>query len=59
MSKDQYEYILTYIDGDKEVSHTFSAFCTGEEMRSHLRGFLAACSWLPESIDKILGEDDV
>ena len=55
MSKDTYEYRLTYIDGDKECTHVFSAFTTGEELRNNLRHFLLAASWSPEAVDNILG----
>ena len=50
-----YEYRLTYINGDKEVTHVFSALISGDELRSNLRHFLLACSWLPDSVDSILG----
>ena len=56
MSKDTYEYRLTYIDGDKECTHQFSAFITGEELRDNLRRFLLAASWSEANVDKILGE---
>lgn len=52
--KEPYEYRLTYIDGDYEVTHTFSAFCTGNEMRDNLRHFLRACSWSDNAVDLIL-----
>lgn len=50
-----YEYRLTYIDGDREITHIFSAFITGNEMHNNLRQFLLAASWSPESIDSIIG----
>lgn len=50
-----YEYRLTYIDGDKERTHIFSAFVDGEEMRNNLRHFLLACEWSEKGVDKILG----
>lgn len=50
-----YEYKLTYIDGDKERTHIFSAFITGEELRDNLRHFLLACEWSKEAVDIILG----
>ena len=53
--KDIYEYRLTYIDGDVEKTHIFSAFCTGEELRNNLRHFLLACEWHENAVDKILG----
>ena len=50
-----YEYRLTYIDGDIERTHIFSAFITGEELRDNLRHFLLACEWSKEAVDIILG----
>ena len=54
--KEPYEYRLTYINGDREVTHVFSAFINGEELRNNLRHFLLASSWSPASVDSILGE---
>lgn len=51
-----YEYRLTYIDGDKERTHIFSAFVDGSEMRNNLRHFLLACEWSEGAVDKILGD---
>lgn len=51
-----YEYRLTYLDGDIERTHIFSAFVTGDEMKENLRHFLLACEWHEEAVDKILGE---
>jgi len=56
--KGPYEYRLTYVDGDKERTHIFSAFTTGEELRNNLRHFLLACEWSEGSINKILRLDD-
>ena len=56
--KDVYEYRLTYIDGETERTHIFSAFCTGEELRNNLRHFLLACEWHKEAVDKILGGEE-
>ena len=56
--KDVYEYRLTYIDGDTERTHIFSAFTTGEELRNNLRHFLLACEWHKEVVDKILGGEE-
>lgn len=53
-----YEYKLTYIDGDKERTHIFSAFTTGEELRDNLRHFLLACEWSKDAVDRILGESE-
>lgn len=53
-----YEYRLTYIDGDKERTHIFSAFVDGDEMRDNLKHFLLACEWSNTAVDKILGGDD-
>ena len=58
ITKDTYEYRLSYIDGDTERTHIFSAFVDGNEMRENLRRFLLACSWHEEAVDKILGEED-
>ena len=56
--KGPYEYRLTYIDGDKERTHIFSAFVDGDELRNNLRHFLLACEWSDASIDNILRSDD-
>lgn len=56
--KGPYEYRLTYVDGDKEYTHIFSAFITGEELKNNLRHFLLACEWHPEAVDRILGESE-
>lgn len=53
-----YEYRLTYVDGDKERTHIFSAFTTGEEIKQNLRHFLLACEWSESSINNILRLDD-
>lgn len=50
-----YEYRLTYVDGDKEITHQFSAFIDGDELRNNLRHFLLACEWHEEAVNKILG----
>lgn len=53
-----YEYRLTYIDGDKERTHIFSAFIDSDELKNNLRHFLLACEWSKGGIDKILRLDD-
>ena len=53
-----YEYRLTYIDGDKERTHIFSALIDSEEMKQNLRHFLLACEWSNASINKILRLDN-
>lgn len=53
-----YEYRLTYVDGDTERTHVFSAFCTGSEMKENLRHFLLACEWSVAGVDNILGEEE-
>lgn len=58
MTKQIYEYRLSYIDGDTERTHIFPAFCTGDEMRNNLRHFLLACEWTESNVDAILGGDD-
>ena len=58
MSKDTYKYRLTYIDGDKEYTHVFSAYTTGKKLKENLRHFLLACSWSESAVDKILGGED-
>ena len=55
MESKTYEYRLTYIDGDKERTHIFSAFVDGSEMRDNLRHFLLACEWSEGAVNKILG----
>ena len=56
--KGPYEYRLTYVDGDKERTHIFSAFVDAEEMKSNLRHFLLACEWSDASINNILRLND-
>ena len=53
-----YEYRLTYVDGDKERTHIFSALIDGEEMKYNLRHFLLASEWSNASINNILRFDD-
>ena len=50
-----YEYTLTYIEGNKEVTHIFPADIDGYELRENLIRFLKACSWDDKQIDIILG----
>ena len=56
--KGPYEYRLTYVDGDKERTHIFSALIDAEEMRTNLRHFLLACEWSDASINNILRLND-
>ena len=53
-----YEYRLTYIDGDIERTHIFSALITGDELKHNLRHFLSACEWSEDSINHILRGDE-
>ena len=53
MNKDIYEYRLTYIDGDKECTHIFSAFIDAPKLVDNLRHFLLASSWSENMVDKI------
>jgi hypothetical protein len=53
-----YEYRLTYVDGDKERTHIFSAFVNADEMKQNLRHFLLACEWSNIGVDNILRLDD-
>ena len=53
-----YEYRLTYVDGDKERTHIFSAFVDGSQMKNNLRHFLLACEWSNTSINNILRSND-
>lgn len=55
---ERYEYRLTYVDGDTERTHIFSAFCTGDEMRTNLRHFLLACEWSESNVNSILGDSN-
>lgn len=56
--KGPYEYRLTYIDGDKERTHIFSALIDAEEIKNNLRHFLLACEWSNISINNILRLDE-
>ena len=53
-----YEYRLTYIDGDKERTHIFSAMISGDELKHNLRHFLLACEWSPSSVNEIIKDDE-
>jgi hypothetical protein len=53
-----YEYRLTYIDGNTERTHIFSAFVNADEMKQNLRHFLLACEWSNIGVDNILRLDD-
>lgn len=53
-----YEYRLTYVDGDKERTHIFSALIDAQEMKQNLRHFLLASEWSNTGINKILRLDD-
>lgn len=56
MNKEEYKYKLSYIEGEKELTHIFSGYINASEMRDNLKDFLRACSWSEEGIKKILGE---
>ena len=56
--KGPYEYRLTYIDGDRERTHIFSALIDAEEMKQNLRHFLLACEWSESSVNNILRLDE-
>ena len=49
-----YKYILTYIDGDKKVTHEFPAAITIHELADNLRNFLCGCSWSEDMLEEIL-----
>lgn len=51
---DNYKYKLSYIDNDTVVDYDFNAEVDVTEMAEHLRRFLAACSWSPVLIDRII-----
>lgn len=53
-----YEYRLTYVDGDREVTHIFSALIDVEEMKQNLRHFLLACEWSDAGVNNILRLDE-
>ena len=52
-----YEYRLTYVDGDKERTHIFSALIDVKEMKQNLRHFLLACEWSDTGVNNILRLD--
>lgn len=54
---DNYKYKLSYIDNDTVVDYDFNAEVDVTEMAEHLRRFLAACSWSPVLIDRIICAD--
>ena len=53
-----YEYRLTYVNGDKERTHIFSALIDIEEMKQNLRHFLLACEWSDTGVNNILRLDE-
>lgn len=57
MDNKTYEYRLTYMDGDKECTHVFSAYIDVQQLKSNLRQFLLATGWSEEQVDNILGKE--
>lgn len=53
MSK-EYKYVLQYIDGDKKITHEFSADIVVEDLVYELRDFLAGTSWTESTIKQII-----
>lgn len=52
---DKYYYELKYVDGDKTITHTFSAEIDGTELTNNLRDFLCGCSWSEKQVNNMLG----
>lgn len=48
---DNYKYKLQYFDGNKIVTHEFSADITSDELAYNLRDFLCACSWKEDTVE--------
>ncbi len=48
---DNYKYKLQYFDGNKIVTHKFSADITSDELADNLRDFLCACSWKEDIVE--------
>ena len=53
----EYRYTLKYKDGTGNiVISDFPADIDVNRLRGYLRRFFLACSWLPETLNKLLGE---
>ncbi len=48
---DNYKYKLQYFDGNKTVTHEFSADITSATIAENLRDFLCACSWKEDIVE--------
>lgn len=55
---DNYKYKLQYIDNGTVVDYEFDANVDILQVEDHLKRFLAACSWSPETVDKIFVDND-
>lgn len=51
------KYRLQYFDETKTITHEFNAELCAGELITHLRDFLAACSWSDYNIEGILRTD--
>lgn len=58
LAMDNYKYRLQYIDNDNAVDYEFDANLDIFQLENHLKRFLAACSWCPETINKIFVDDN-
>ena len=50
-------YEFKYKEDNTEVVHRINTAITSEEMYYFIRDFLLGCSWQPDTVDKIIGEE--
>lgn len=55
---EDYKYKLQYVDKGTVVDYEFDANVDIYQLEDNLKRFLAACSWLPETLDKIFVDND-
>ena len=53
LAMEDYKYKLQYVDGGVVVNYEFDANVDVYQLEDNLKRFLKACSWLPETLDKI------
>ena len=53
-----YRCINKYVDGGVVVNYEFDANVDVYQLEDNLKRFLKACSWLPETLDKIFVDND-
>ena len=53
-SKEEYKYILKYIDNEDTITSEFSGYISIDDIAYKLRDFLCACGWAEERIKEII-----